>query len=142
MKLIQLHPVSLLVGLAGGLTGLLLMSQSAVTTLPTARVEVGPHPRDMVQIREGSPYVVPPGKYFVLTGLGSIAGGGTDNVLRVNGQIEARTLFYAGSGPIFTGGYLTAVPTGLAIPWGSTVEVTTSGAPLGGGRAWGYLADR
>lgn len=141
MKPISLHPVSLAVGAIVGV-GVIMLSAQSVSTIPTMRVEAGPHPRDMMQIREGSPFVVPPGKYFVLTGLGSSAGGGTENLLRVNGQVEARTLFYTGSGPIFTGSFMSSVPSGLAIPWGSTIEVTTSGATTGGGRAWGYLADR
>lgn len=142
MKTIQLHPASLLVGLAGGVGALLLMSQSALSTFPTGRVEVGPHPRDMVQVHEGSTFVVPPGRYFVLTGLGSAIGGSGETVLRVNGQVEAKTLFYNGGGAVFNGCFVSAVPSGLSISWGSTIEVAATGSTPGEGRAWGYLADR
>jgi hypothetical protein len=34
--------------------------------------EVEPHPLDYITVEEGTPYVVPPSKVFVLTGLGTI----------------------------------------------------------------------
>ena len=142
MKTIQLHPLSLLVGLVSGVGGLLLMSQSAVTTLPTARVEVGPHPRDMVQIRGGTPYTVPPGKIFVLTGIGNEAGVvGSPQVvgLLVNGARELTVAAATNMSPS-----VKDVPTGFSVLWGSTIEVVEisgSQEPLKP-RAWGYLSDR
>lgn len=135
MKTIQLHPVSLLVGLAGGVIGLLLMSQSAVSTLPTGRVEVGPHPRDMVQIAEGQPYTVPPGKILVVTAVGYIAPGPGTATLKVNG-VTALTM-HDGSNL-----GMRDVPRCLSVQWGNVVEVEDGVAPYVYSRAWGYLADR
>jgi hypothetical protein len=41
---------------------------------PTYRVAYSPHPSDLVQVTLGTPYVVPPGKVFTLTGLGVASG--------------------------------------------------------------------
>lgn len=146
MKTIRLHPVSLLVGLAGGVGALLLMSQSPLTTLPTGRVEVGPHPRDMVHIDEGSTFTVPTGKYFVLTGLGRVEQPGFA-VLRVNGQNEVSSYVnYGSNGAYWSSSQnsttVVPAPQGFTAQWGATIEVMTPGVPPHDGRAWGYLADR
>lgn len=127
MKTIQLHPVSLLVGLAGGVGVMLLMSQSAVTTFPSARVEVGPHPRDYVEIVEGVPYTVPPGKYFTVVSKHSTQGQATR--LLVNGQPEQ---------PWDT---ILDFSRGFTWHWGTVVEVEDNSSYFTG-RAWGYLSDR
>lgn len=127
MKTIQLHPVSLLVGLSVGVIGLLLMSQSAVSTLPTGRVEVGPHPRDFVEIVEGVPYTVPPGKYFTLVSKHSPQNAATR--LLVNGQQE------------WPWDSTTELPLGFTYRWGNVLEVEDNTTSITG-RAWGYLSDR
>lgn len=115
---------------------LLSMSQAA-PTLTQARVEYGPHPRDMVQVKQGTPYTVPPGKLFVLTGLG-----GADNLgysqLSVDGASEAAVMATCSNGG---GSTVASVPSGFTVPGGSTISVvTTSGG--GQSRAWGYLANQ
>lgn len=138
MKTIPLHPASLLAGLAIGAGFLFLTSQTSTVTFPTARVEVGPHPRDMVQIHDGQPFTVPPGKLFVLTGLGNTTQGPVA-VLRVNGQIEVKTdTSLSGFGAC----YVAAVPSGFSVPSGASISVETVGPSLGYARAWGYLAER
>lgn len=138
MKPIQLHPQSVLVGLAGGFFALLLMSQVTTVTFPTARVEVGPHPRDMVQIVAGTPYTVPPGKIFVLTALGSKFSGLGAGLL-VNGGTEPEVSAPGNPG---TPGMM-AVPPGLTFTWGTSLTVYGVGSTSQShARAWGYLADR
>jgi len=147
MKMIQFHPASLLLGLAVGVGFVMLTSQTgALTTIPTMRVEAGPHPRDMIQINEGTPYVVPPGKYFVLTGLGRIEQAGSA-ILRVNGQAEVSSFVNFGNNGVYWSSSqnttsIVAAPNGFTAHWGSTLEVVTTGTAPHDGRAWGYLADR
>lgn len=107
------------------------------------RVPYAPHPTDMVQFGQGSFYIVPPGKIFVLTAMG--ADGNTSNVhLRVNAQLEVTSLTQTNA-PTGNPSHSLDVPSfrpiplGFAIPAGSIAELTSD---MGnGGEAWGYLAD-
>lgn len=66
----RLHLPSVL--LTVGVVGLVaLTSSQALTPVGGFRIEYLPHPRDYVQIKEGTPYTVPVGKLLVVTGLGS-----------------------------------------------------------------------
>jgi len=116
-----------------------LMSMTQV--LPAGQhviVSYGPEPRDMVQIKEGTPFVVPNGKLFVLTGLGDIYGcsGGTD--LFVDSQQEERAGVIAGV--VANASTVSPVPTGFAVSAGHTISLTAL-CGTNAGRAWGYLAN-
>ena len=91
MKPITIHPLSILVGLLV----LICFSAQSVTPIPSCdtpplRVAGIPAPADMVLIKEeDGPFVVPPGKVFVLTGIGAVSSALTGNKaeLRVDGQL-------------------------------------------------------
>jgi hypothetical protein len=131
------HVLSALLGSALAIGMVVLLSMNQV--LPAGQhviVSYGPSPRDMVQIKEGTPYTVPPGKLFVLTGVGSTVGCYTVT-LKVNGQDEASTVFSCPS----TGCSIMSAPVGFTVASGSTLE-TSSNTGLQVARAWGYLADQ
>jgi hypothetical protein len=127
-RALHLNPASLALGLVFGGICLLSMSQASVVSSPL-RVEYMPHPRDMVQIHEGVPYLVPAGKLFVVSALGA-AGSLSQTSFIVNGQFEFSTTATSSYTTIGT------VPSGFAVPAGSTITVSGGGS----GRAWGYLA--
>lgn len=135
----RFHLASALSGLGVAGLVLLLTSQSSLTVGSVqARVEYMPHPRDCVQIREGTPYTVPAGKIFSLTALGGVAGGGCFSAtLKVNGQVEAGSFMNVGCGSATTSAWVATTPLGMTVPAGSTIEPVLSG----NGRAWGYLAE-
>jgi len=133
MRLLTLHPASLTLGLVLGGVALLSMSQAIVATSPL-RIEYSPHPRDMVQISQGTPYTVPQGRLLVVTALGNTDGSGNNAGLRVNGQIELSSVFVFAQNPPS----LCPLPTGFTVPAGAVVDVF--GGPSLTGRAWGYLA--
>lgn len=113
---------------------MLVMAQSAPGFNQAVRVQYGPHPRDMVQIKEGIPFVVPAGRILVVTGLGDVVGSGGAKWLIVNGQNElSMTPVFAQTPPS-----VAAVPTGLTFSAGSVCEVL-GGA--GTARAYGYLSE-
>jgi len=143
MKPVSIHPLSALAG--AGLLGLILMASGAAQTpVPLQQIATGqtglirvagiPDPRQMLVIREGTPFVVPAGKLLVITGLGG-TGSGVVAGLRVDGVNQ-----FAASGNLESGNALSirAVPPGFTVEAGLTVEVS-SGTPFG--RAWGYLVD-
>ena len=139
MRSINDHPASLALGLALGITILLSMGQVNPMSTRTLNVQYVPHPRDMVQIYGGTPYTVPTGRLFVLTGLGNYAGTtGTPQTvgLLVNGQREV-TVAAAESGPS-----VKDVPVGFTASAGSIVEVVEviGSQDPSVPRAWGYLA--
>ena len=84
MKPITIHPGSALAGAA--LAAVSLLASSAVQTTTHSSIPapwrdpirvVGiPDPRDMVLIKEGQPFIVPPGRTFVLTGMGHVVSDG------------------------------------------------------------------
>lgn len=132
----SIHAPSLLIGILGAAVVLLSMSQVSSYDAPP-RVEYGPHPRDMVQIKEGTPYVVPAGKQLVLTGLGTTSTGSTLVTLLVGGEPELRS--YSWFGQVGAQVSVGAVPTGFTVQAGTTVQAA-DGQPGLDARAWGYLA--
>ena len=123
-------------GLSVGVGAMMLMSQSAVYQRPA--FEYIPSPQRFVQIRVGTPYVVPAGRQFVLTALGAAENpySSTSRVyLNVNGAREVTS-----TGDWSNDGLsLLAVPNGFTVESGATITLTTDGPPNVPGRAWGYL---
>jgi len=133
MKPITLHPSSLLVGVA--LTGLAFftMAQTPQPINPSLTRPSSPsliRAQDMVRITEGTPYVVPPNKWLVITALGDKTYetycnvGNNLNFLKVNGVTELSTLREDVIPLAF--GYdcnMRSIPRGFSIPAGSVVEV-------------------
>jgi hypothetical protein len=134
-RTLSLQPLSLAVGLVFG--GICLLSMSQVWHAGQhIIVEYGPHPRGMVQVREGAPFTVPPGKILVMTSLGNSDAAGSGSILKVNGTVEITNAFaYAQNPPSAC-----PIATGLALPAGSVVEAMNVGGGTANGRAWGYLA--
>lgn len=134
------HPLSAAFGFV--LAGILALTTSQASPPPATlnpaalRIEYMPHPRDMVQIADGSPYVVPSGEVFVLTAVGS-SGSSPNTELRINGLWQHSTYAYTSNASDHQSSVL-AVPAGLTAPAGSTIEVSNPGVS---GRAWGYLAN-
>lgn len=140
MPKLTLHPLSVLAGAA--IVGLVFLTSSqALTPVGGYRIEYLPHPRDMVQIKEGVPYTVPAGKIFVLTALGGSGYG--PRVLRVDGIEESLGGFYnsATYSGVVPGNSVVEVPIGFTARAGSIVDVG-NGSTGGAGRAWGYLASQ
>ena len=134
---LSLHPASAVLGLVFGVLVLLSMSQVPPLNARGINVQYGPDPRDMVQIREGTPYTVPAGKLFVPTALGKSNGFNSLIYLNVNSQTEVVGwgLYNTTGTTAFTS--MAQVPLGFTVPAGSTITVTGGS---GDGRAWGYLA--
>lgn len=136
----KLHVPSALLAL--GLASLVAFLSSQASPPPallnpaSIRVEYMPHPRDMVQITQGTPYVVPPGKLFVLTALGIINGVQVSAVLTVDGGVQAIALPPGSS----AGTQPASVATGLTVAAGSVIDLSAP-APASS-RAWGYLANQ
>lgn len=130
-----LHPQSVLVGL--GAAGLAFFTATQATPPPAtptpvgiARIEYFARPQDMVQIREGSEYVVPSGKLLVLTAVGS-SDTGYPIELRANGEL---TLGLASAGEL--------VAIGAVRPFsaGTSLEVSSPNPfDQGDARVCGYL---
>jgi len=142
MKPVSIHPLSALAG--AGLLGLILVASGAAQTrslfhqIPTGsgtvRVAGIPDPRDMLVIREGTPFVVPQGKLLVVTALGATANSVTVNLM-IDGQREAQGVVNM---PTFGPTTMAQLPMWLTIGSGATVEAVTGSIY---GRAWGYLVD-
>src|SRR5437870_230155 len=116
----QIHVPSALAGVALASAILLSMSQSAPVGPP--RIEYGPNPRDMVQIREGTPYTVPSGRLLVVTGLGSSLVTNLVPVsLTIGGHVEATTVMQNCGGTEARS--VVALAAGLTVPAGAVVEV-------------------
>lgn len=135
----RVHLPSVAISLLACVVVIVTMSQ-AVPGSNSPRIEYGPHPRDMIQIKEGTPYIVPAGRIFVLTALGTTNSQGAR--LRVNGQEECYGGLINGQA---VAGYssefsVAAVPTGFTVGEGATIDVEDSSPNALTGRAWGYLA--
>lgn len=145
MKPVSIHPLSALAGV--GLLGLVLLATGAVQTpgqfqklgrwFPgPIQVEGIPTPQQMMRIVEGQPFTVPPGKLFVVTGLGlaQLTTGFGAN-LRIDGQAILTYHWSSGVSPFGD------VPPGLVASAGSVVSTDTT--TPGGVHAvvLGYLAD-
>jgi hypothetical protein len=153
MKPITLHPTSLLAGLALATLAFFAMAQSPQPATPTL---TRPAPstlirgQDMVVIRAGTPFTVPPNKWFILTALGDSAWGLAD-AWNVGPSV---TLFLNGAPQIsktsadaisYVNGYsayavsganpsMVEVPRGFSAVAGDVITVSS-------GAAWGYLSD-
>ena len=132
---IQLHPLSVLVGLGIAVLALVTMGQSADiahTRVAVVSPVLGPaHPRDFIEILEGAPYTVPAGRLFVVTALGRSATGGVNVSLFIDGVQKANVVINPHS--------MNAFPAGLAVPPGKVIEVTSDLSQSG--QVWGYLVD-
>lgn len=132
---------SLLLGAVATAGLLALMAQATPTLAPLYRVQYGPHPRDMVQIKEGTPYVVPVGKILVLTGVGTADMGTAYSV-----EIWLNGTKALGAVPGPGGNQLTVlpVPSGLTAGAGTQVEVESlsPGGVVFFGVVWGYLSEQ
>jgi hypothetical protein len=146
----KLHFPSALLAL--GLVGLVAFLSSQASPPPallnpaSIRVEYMPHPRDYVQIKEGTPYTVPGGKIFVLTALGSHNSQG-EAYLQIDGVEELRVrceqfVFGAGGSPIPLGEGISMkrTPIGLTAHAGSVITILAGNGKPDDCRAWGYLA--
>ena len=103
-----------------------------------------PNPRDMVVIREGTPYVVPQGKILVVTALGGNAGaGGGVTELKVDDiqEVVAARQVNDSSGYAGNATSMKLLPQpGFVVQPGSTVLLEGGGAGTSR-RAWGFLVD-
>jgi hypothetical protein len=128
---LQTQPLSVFLGLVIGALLLVTMGQMPTNILDhqRVRVECGPHPREFVQLRGGTPFVVPSGQIFVLTALGRIAGNAS-TYLRINGNNEL--IMYAANA-------MSDVPTGFTVSAGNVIELADQFGNIEA-RAWGYLA--
>jgi hypothetical protein len=142
MRTIQLHVPSVLIGLTAAALVLVSMGQLAPPAEPVrvepAHVESAPRASDMVQIREGSAFVVPDGRTFVLTGLGTTSTLGLAT-LRVNGQEEVTAGGVAATAGFATIVSIPPVPVGFTVGAGVRIEVDDGTTGTNRGRAWGYL---
>ena len=163
MKPITLHPSSLLVGVALAGLAFFTMAQTPQPINPSLTRPSSPsfiRAQDMVRITEGTPYVVPPNKWFVLTALGdktldsacALYYGGGEIQFRVNGVAEIAasrsdfSIVNGGESQMATPVSMKEVPRGFALPAGSVLEVfVTAASPCGAfpvdAQAWGFLTD-
>src|SRR5262245_49132911 len=121
---LTVHPLSVLLGVM--FSAILLVALSLAPVAPTSAIVVayGPNPRDMVQIKEGAPYVVPTGKVFLVTAAGSM-GGRAVTLVRVNSQTRATIDTGLGSWEISAG--ILPIAPGLTVDAGSTIEAAIQG---------------
>jgi len=151
------HPASLALGLV--IAGVAFLAMGQATVPMPLRVEYVPHPRDMVQIWEGTPYTVPAGKLFVLTGIGSTGNhpgyctqGVPSSPMQIpvwlsvnaggNGSPGCAQVSFVGNVAGQPGASMWPVPAGFTAIAGSVLEVwanAQSGTIDQGARAWGYL---
>lgn len=138
MKTFPLHPASFAAGLAIAAAFVFLTSQASAPSFPTARVEVGPHPRDVIQIVGPAQYTVPPGKILTITALGANLPLPQLLTLNING-VPAVSL--NGSGSTASATSMHQLPTGLTATGGSVITLNGLPPPTVP-TAWGYLAER
>ncbi|QDU66260.1 hypothetical protein [Engelhardtia mirabilis] len=144
----KLHAPSAVAG-AFALVGILSLVAAAQLTQPgsalvkvdiTRPLEVKPSPRDLVEIREGDSYLVPPGKRLVVTDLGvwlPISG-----VDQVHLMLEGADHFIVKPLPtteVRSG--MVHLNRGLIIDAGRVVTVRDSSESLQSAVFWGYLGD-
>lgn len=157
MKSIEIQPRSALVGAT--LLGLGLLSMSAVQSIefvpdtapgvsqvfisPGTPLTINgiPTPQQMARVQEGTDLTVPPGKVFVVTGLGSYS---AENDLRVGVRFGAQTVLAAtisqltGSG---AGPAVVSVPPGMVAQSGELVQAVTLQGAGPYAVVLGYLAE-
>ena len=148
----KIHPAS---ALSGVLAVLLVLGLASMTQQQLRRsqqiplrvtVDGIPTPQQMVQIKEGQTFVVPPGKIFVLTALGTkFYPEGGPVALLVNDEIEVEFDGTAGSVTLGLAAWdypsVKPVPPGFTVPAGSTIKAERGPGSGLSGRAWGYLVD-
>jgi len=144
MKL-TLHPGSAIAGAALLALPFVLASFQADVAWPRqvpipVSVQELPDPHNMIVIREeDGPYVVPPQKLLVLTGLGSQGEWDEEVILYVDGiQEMTKRCLYPGGG-IPASSSIASLPPGFTVLAGKTV--TMDSPSLLQCRAWGYLVD-
>lgn len=138
-RTITLHPLSLLLGIAFALIGVMAMGQMPVPNRPPASHSLGgqglANPADWVQVREGSPYTVPGGKRLALTGINTSNSANTEWVeVFFDGTFacEAQRLYLVGG--------FADIPPGIQAGPGTVVTIVKSS--IGGlASALGYLVD-
>jgi len=146
MRPIAIHPGSALFG-AGllALVSIAVSAQRTVTPLgsyyaPPVQVEIvnlDDHIRNAVVIDEiNGPYVVPPGKILVLTGLGISANLVAPAYLYIDDVFQANATASSGPG---NGTNTQNLSFGLTATAGQVVRLDGAGNPYG--RAYGYLID-
>jgi hypothetical protein len=135
---IQPRFVGIGLGLALGIACLAAMAPST-GTYHGKTVTYGPDPWNMVQIREGTPYVVPAGKLFVPTALG--IGSTFNGAQPIFARLLADGQEVAGAYPSPGGAELPMkrVPIGLALAGGTTLTVEGGVTGALDARAWGYV---
>lgn len=166
MKPITLHPSSLLVGVALAGLAFFTMAQTPQPINPSLTRPSSPsfiRAQDMVRITEGTPYVVPPNKWFVVTALGckpvpgAVGWSLNHNLgfveLSANGTVELQAIpdmLDGAAAAIGNGTNLREVPRGLSFPAGSVIEVSDTffanspyqmTAASRSAEAWGFLSD-
>ena len=143
-RTIQIQPLSLLVGVGFALLGLVAMGQMPAANRPAAQhdsmyLKVA-HPRDWVVIEQGQPFVVPPGRFLVITALGHTFHAGTSSRLVVNGlDVATGRATSTVHGPVHSSSMIKVEP-GLRLVAGDSVEAIDLNTQ-GQARAWGYLVD-
>ncbi len=134
---LTLHPLSALAG--AGLLGLGLLTTgslhaaSKATAVACRCAQLRPDPRAILVIREGTPYAVPEGRRFVVTGLGSTNPTVASVVLLVDGLPEMTTHTETSTTIRETPSWFSVSPGAVISAQGGDV-----GDP-GDGRIFGYL---
>lgn len=133
MRTIPVHPASFLLG-AGLAAVALLIALPAFAGDTRRPAEHTPRAADMVETVEGTPYTVPAGATFVLTGVGH-----AQVALPCWFLVNGKTRYHVAGGAQPNGGLTTnmhTVPLGTTAPAGSVLAANAQGEQ---GRAWGYL---
>ena len=142
MKLITLHPSSLLAGIGLTCLSFLAMAQNPQPINPTWSPR-NPQPvvllRDYVQIRQGTPYTVPPNKILMITAVGAQIPSNNPAGVFINNSALFQVMVNCSAA---TAGSATVVevPRGLTANSGDIVTVVDSSS-MACGVAWGFLAD-
>ena len=130
----RLHPASLLVGVGLTVAAFVLSSAAPQTTLNITPGVVHhdiAHPRNFVEVKEGTPFTVPSARLFVVTNVGT-NWSFSQAELKVNGALVLRTE------PSTADFYVSCADIGRYVCQpGDTVEVVGNNE----GRAWGFLTD-
>ena len=137
---IAIHPFSALAGMA--LLGLVWVTAGAMplqgssSTRDVSAIEVvsDPHPRDYVRMDGTTPYTVPTGKLFHLTGLGDLQASSKWVDFYIDGQVAMRTFVVPSGG---TSCIVANTTPGVVAASGSILTVFGPTTPV----AIGYLVD-
>ena len=129
----RLHPVSLLAGAALFASILALSSAAPQMSLGSPGIishDIA-HPRNFVEIQEGSPYTVPTARLFVVTHVGGADRVSGDGKLLVDGVQICETYLAGETNSVGSIGRYVVQP-------GSTIEPIASNSQ---GRVWGFLTE-